>query len=267
MNTETIKLPSGFSITYREMNGEDEICLSQVENIKNGTQLNLFLSRIITDTDNPAHKDDSGNQKRKYTPEEIGEWPLANKYYAALRARIFSLGNELHFKYKHQGETIKDPMGIEYDQDLNEYVAPLERWEELTQEELDALSPVSIKPYPAGAKTQFEFTTSSGLLVRWSLLSSYGEKNILAKLRGELSKNDDFISRQLETKTGDKWFPVGNFRNFSSRDLAEIRGEFKKYDVNFAMPIEITSKKTGKVDLIPAIALEEFFFPTTIQSL
>tara|TARA_R110001599_G_scaffold15757_6_gene65422 strand:+ start:20329 stop:21126 length:798 start_codon:yes stop_codon:yes gene_type:complete len=264
MNKEKFKVPSGITISIREMNGEDEIALSEKQTIEAGNQLNIFISRVVIGTDVDLTTDEHPN-KTLYTEEDIALWPLADKYYVALRARILSLGAMMVFNYRFKSESHPNPKGAEYREDLSKFVGDLDNWDNLTQEEKDNIDPVAVRPYPQGSKMEFEFETRSGKNIQWSLLSSYGEKKILRKLDSGVNKNDDFISRKLKIDRGEGNYQlIENFREFTSRELSELRAQFEMYDTAFTMPVEVTSESSGEIDILPAVALEEFFFPTTI---
>lgn len=263
MTTEEFKIPSGKIITIREMNGEDEIALSTQKIIETGNHLNIFLSRIIRKTSEEL-KDAEGNPKKYYSPEDIALWPLADKYYIALKARILSLGKDMVFKYKFQGEKTHDPEGHEYTEDLSRFLGNIDGYEHLTEDELKDYPADAFRPYPKGEQMVFTKQLHSGKTVEWSLLTSYGEKSLLQKLEGTLSMNDGILSRQLKVEKEGHFQLIENLREFSARELAELRAEFKKYDLNSTMPVEVTSPVSEKVVIIPAIGFQEFFFPTTV---
>jgi hypothetical protein len=264
MLTEKITLPTGRVITIREMNGEDEVSLSQTTQLRTREHLNVFLSRITQEAD-PQDVDESGQPLKRYTPNQVAQWPLADKYYAALAARIISLGPDLNFNVTFQGRD-ENRKGYDFTENLTKFYTTLDKYHELTPEELSALDPDAAKPYPKGRQMVHEHTLSSGKQIRWELLSSYGEKLLLQRPADELSKSDEILARKLEILREGKWFLLENLRQFTSRDLVEIRGFFEKYDLKFTMPLSVTSPKTGITESIPAITLEEFFFPTTITS-
>lgn len=253
-------LPDGVTIRVREMNGEDEVALSKVNNVQSGNALPIFLSQIIIDTDEKLE----GGRKR-YTEDEISEWPSNKKYYAAIMARIHSLGWKLNFNFKFDNETSKLPGGgFPYEEDLRIYTAPLEKWHELLPEQLEKVHPLAIRPYTSSQNTlNLKF---GDIEVRLERLSSYGEKLMLNKNQGDLSKKDEFLVRKISVKRpgAPDFMLIESMREFSARQMAEMRAEIQKFDPPFTAPVQLTSPK-GTYTEVPVVTLPEFFFPSGLS--
>jgi hypothetical protein len=254
--SKTLKfiLPHGPYVTIREQNGEDDDILSKVANNTDNTSLTKFLSRVIID---PV-----------LTPDEIALWPVASKYYALLKSRIFSMGSLLEFKYTFDNPKTKKPVELTLEEDLSNYDADLESMMNMTSQEIEdlGLSPYQIRPYPLRGKLNTETTLSTGRRVAMDIMNSEGETKSLQVNRDELTINDELRFRNFRVKpaNSEEWVVVENFREFTSREMQEIRKWASGLEVRFEMPMRIENPFTKEVNMIPLIALPDFFFPRAI---
>src|SRR3972149_804467 len=89
--TLEVPMPSNFSITIREQNGEDDEVISRVGDATDGNSINIFLTRIII-----ANSLLNGG---KTSLADILSWRLRDKYYLLLKSRIHSMGPNLDFDF------------------------------------------------------------------------------------------------------------------------------------------------------------------------
>lgn len=244
----TFKLPSGYEVTIREQNGEDDDILSNQANAMELKNIAAFIASIVTDTDITA--------TRLLTPEQAHQLPSLDKYAILFNSRIFSLGEILEFEYNWG--TKEKPRELEYEIDLREMifnygVTP-------TEEEMNE-KPNAIPFYPLGKQTKdIEIKTTSGKELLFDLQTGEGEAYLLNLPLEEKTKNKELIARNLRLKVNDKYEVVKNFRIFSVNDMTEIRSAVRGYDPVFQgmMPI---AHPDGKDEVnIPVMAVSSFFY-------
>jgi hypothetical protein len=263
-NKKTIHLPSGFSITIREQHGGDEELLSTPSAVEDGSYIPNYLSAVIIGS--------SLESKSSFSPQEIMDWKVNDKYYALLEARIFNLGDNLRFKYTFQKSQPKIP--LPFVQDLREYTWDLSKPETLPQPgEIDeaepwkSYNPKRIKMYLLGNADGRALKLNSGKEVRYRFLNTHGEQLMAKKNRESINSNDIFRVRFLEWKNphaGNEWFPIENFNVLSSRDLQEIRKDILLTDEGFDLIVDVIHPETGESDEAPIIYIPDFFRPTEI---
>lgn len=247
----TFKLPSGYEVTIREQNGEDDDILSNPVEAKTLMNISRFLSGIVVDTDY--------NSRRKLSPEDIQNMPSLDRYVILMNSRIFSIGKELEFDYDWStGEGKHDTIGYTLDLD-EEFLFDYSTTP--TEEEMEA-KPRAIPFYPSGKQQKdLKITTSSGKELTFDLLNATGEAYVLGLPDSERTKNQELIARNLKLKVGDQYEVVKNFRMFSVKDMLEIRSHIRAYDPVFPGLTEIKHPVSGKAILIPVLGLDNFFFP------
>lgn len=250
-NTLTFKLPSGYEVTIREQNGEDDDILSNPVEAKSLMNISRFLSGIIVDTDY--------NDRHRLTPEEVQDMPSLDRYAIMMNSRIFSIGKELDFDY--------DWSMSEGKPDKKSYVVDLSKeflfdYSKVPSEEEMDEKPNAIPFYPSGKQQKdIHLVTSSGKELTFDLLNANGEAYVLNLPEAERTKNQELIARNLKLKVGDNYELVKNFKMFSVKDMMEIRKTVKDYDPIFAGVTEITNPDTGKSILIPVMSVDNFFYP------
>jgi len=246
-------MPTGQTYTIRETNGEDDDIMSKVANHKDNTAIATFLSRIIV--------------SEKVTPEQILDWPIANKYYLLLKSRIHSLGNILKFKYDWNVPGTDETQTFEYEEDLNKYDAPLKDIMAATDPsiELKKLTPIQIRPYTFPNTLEIEHTLTTGQKIMFTRLNSHGERKAADKPVEETTINDKLRLRDLKVLTTEHgWIKVENFKGFSGKEMVEIRKFVEENEVSFEMPMKIENPNTKQVTYAPLISLTDFFYPTVI---
>jgi len=149
-------LPSKDKIIIREQNGEDDDILSNLADFKSGESVHNFLAGVII-----WHS----RYGKVVTPEMIKKMPQRDKYISLILTRIFSYGDELHFKW--QWEDSKKP--DEYTEDLNiyiwDYTKPLPKTSD------KEYSKFRIEPYTDDPYQKIEATLQSGKHVRMSYIN------------------------------------------------------------------------------------------------
>lgn len=244
-----IFLPSGFEVTIREQNGQDDETLSMITNGKPRDQMdniNRFITSIVTYN--------SLTQKNFMTLEEVENLKLKDKYYILLKSRIHSLGDEVVFKNTCSNPNCKHEM--ECTEDLNQYDADLENY----NPEASAYK-FAIKPYEVGPEiTHHEFTLASGKTLRFKYLTGKSEKKTLEFYRTNASRNTDLYIRELEIKSSNGWMVLGSMNVFGPKEMAAIRKEVEKHDSQFIMASEVNCPACGNEMLIPLNGIQDFFF-------
>ena len=108
----TFKLPSGYEVTIREQNGEDDDILSNPVDAKTFMNISKFIAGIVTDTDITA--------TRLLTADDVQKMPSLDRYTIMINSRIFSLGKTLEFRYDWEGPAEGQVRTIDYEVDLEE---------------------------------------------------------------------------------------------------------------------------------------------------
>ena len=108
----TFKLPSGYEVTIREQNGEDDDILSNPVDAKTFMNISKFIAGIVTDTDITA--------TRLLTADDVQKMPSLDRYTIMINSRIFSLGKTLEFRYDWEGPAEGQVRTIDYEVDLKE---------------------------------------------------------------------------------------------------------------------------------------------------
>jgi len=87
------KLPSGFLVKIREQNGADDDILSNTVLAKDLTNIDVFLSSLILDTNLPFAT------QGKISKDKIPLIALRDRYFIIFMSRIHSMGEKLVIKY------------------------------------------------------------------------------------------------------------------------------------------------------------------------
>jgi len=243
-NTLTFKTPSGFDVTIREQNGEDDEIISKMKNSTDGSAVNKFLANIIT-----------SHNGTKVTHEGIILWKNKDKYYTLLKSRIFSLGGTI--TYKHQCVNLECQKESTFEENLNLYDRDFSK--PLEESEIDFQYQVT--PYVNGEKLEEELTLSSGKKIKYKYLNGESEKQLLAANKDEISKNTELLVRGIQWFHEEKWQLLLNFRSLSSKDMREIRENIKKFDLPFDAVSEVKCPFCQNRDKISLMAQADFFFP------
>lgn len=243
----TLFLPSGYRVTIREQNGQDDETLSTITNGKPRDQMdntNRFIASIIIN---------NGLTDKPYmTLDEVENMRLKDKYYILLKSRMHSLGEEVVFintctNCKHEMECTED-LTI-YDADLENYKPNPEAYK------------FAIKPYSVPHDvTHHEFTLSSGKRIRFKYLTGKSEKKTLEYYKSTASKNTDLYIRELSVQVGTEWKVLGSMNVFSPKEMAQIRKVVETEDSQFILASEVDCPSCGNQMLIPLNGIADFFF-------
>ena len=253
-NTLKVPMPSGFILTIREQNGEDDDVLSKVTDNNNTESLHNFLAGIIIEN--------SQLEKGKYTTaNDIKKWKLKDKYYLALKSRLHSLGPDITFDNpcKAKGCTHKTSYEEDlskFDQDLSQPIK--KRGDEGYDEGL-------ITTYPNKQETHRIITLASKKVIRYKYIDGIGENKVLEVSEDKLTKNIELRARSIELQkqagSKEEWQKIENFKMFTAREMKEIRIDIKKNDGKFEMFSDLKCGKCNNVVTVPLIAFSNFFFP------
>lgn len=247
--TFTFMTPSGYEVTIREQNGEDDDILSNPVEAQSMMNLSRFIANIIISC--------NYNERGKLTPKEAHELPALDRYCILFNSRKFSLGETVDFTYDWGAENGGKQ---DYTQELDEFLFDYSRVP--TEEEVMA-KPNAIPFYPMG--NQFKditFETSTGKKLKFDLLNARAEAYILELPMDQRTKNKELVARNLMLEVDGKWDKVTNFRMFSVKEMREIRNEVIGNDPVFMGLTTIENPKVpGQSTEISIVALKDFFYP------
>ena len=243
----TFKLPSGYEVTIREQNGEDDDILSNPVDARTFMNISKFISGIVTDTDITAN--------RLLSAEDVQKMPSLDRYAIMLNSRIFSLGKILDFSYDWEGPAEGQVRTLDYEVDLQEEFL-FDYGTIPTMEEMEA-KPNAIPFYPVPKQSKgIQITTKSGKELCFDLLSAEGESYVMNLPAKERTKNQELVARNLQLNVGENYEPVKNFRLFSSQDMMDIRSAVKGTDPVFNGTTQIEDPETKQRIMVPVMAVD-----------
>lgn len=249
-----LTLPSGYKVTIREQNGADDDVLSNQVTAQDLTNINIFLSTLIIDTNLPFAV------KGKLSIEGAKKIALRDKYFIIFASRIHSMGNIVKFKYDW-GEELKGI--VEYEDDLNNYVWDYEK--PLPLEGEPDYYEYRIQPYDHALVYQiFTHTLKSGKTVRFNLLDGNSEAYLIKLSTDQQTKNTELKARNLELKTDTGWEKVENFQFFRKPEMVELHALVADLDPNFNGITELKHPTEKIIEKIQIIAVKDFFYPVEI---
>lgn len=251
--TSTFLIPSGYQITIRELNGDDEDILSNQSTVSDLSNLRIFISGITVETNLPMA---IGG---KLSVEAAGKLLLRDKYFILLMARKHSYGDIVKIPYDW-GKSLGGEMI--YEENLNRYIWDYSKpYPEEGEEHYDNQR---IRPYPADAYDLQHLTLKSGKTLRYHFLDGASETELLQLPIGEQTRNTEIKARGLELDMDGKWVKVENFRFFTRQDLAELHKFFNINDTSFAGATELEHPKTKQIVYSSIMQSNDFFYPGEI---
>ena len=247
MRTFDFVVPSGYTYTIREQNGEDEEILSNPKDLKDLMNFTKFIQAIVVNT--------NFTNSGKLTLEDTLRIPVNDRYCILICSRIFSIGDILEFSYKWP-----DGNKVSYEQDLNELLFDY-AIREGDPRELE-LKPDAIPYYPEGTKVEFEYTLESGKQIKFNIMNGEGERRLVSLPREKQTRNSPLLCRNLQLNVEGNWELVKNFSLFTVKEMHEIRKEVMAVDPTFEGAVDIENPNTGEITRFPIIAAPGFFFLT-----
>lgn len=252
-NTETFTLPSGFSVTIREQNGNDDDVLTNRVTSEDMSNFDIFIAGIVIETDLPF------NVNKRLTVEGARKLLLRDKYFILLKSRINSIGKEISFEYQWGDSREPD----NYTEDLTQFVWDYSK--PFPQPGDEDYYSDRIKPYAKGAYDSIEITTPSGKELRFNILSGIGEKYLLQLSPEAQTKNQELQARQLEIKGEKGWEKVTNFAVFTTSEMRYLRKIVSELDESVVLGSEVRNPRNPEMfDRFPIMSLRGFFFPEEI---
>lgn len=247
-------LPSGYKALIREQNGNDDDIISNQATAKDLTNMNMFISSLVIETDLPFAIN------KKLSIESVRKMLLRDKYFILFSSRIHSMGNLIKFTY----DWGTDNGGIiEYTDDLNNFVWDYNK--EMPEQNSRDFYPYRILPYRHElAYKKFEYQLSSGKNIRFKFLDGHSELYLMNLPVDQQTKNTELKARELEQMIDGEWKTVENFMFFSKKDMAELYKIVGELDPNFNGITELENPKTGEVVKFPIISAKDFFYPVEI---
>lgn len=254
----TFTCPTGRKITIREKNGDDDDILTPIVERKHPEDvinaINEYVMALV--------RHDSLTGKEYITLEDVLNMDLRDKYYILLKSRIHSDGNEL--KFEHTCRNSRCGHKDIYKEDLNIYDADLnpKKYQKSDFE-------YQIFPAPLGSKTEEELLLPSNLKVKYDMMTGKGEIKILDLVgdnpeKAKISKNLDYLARNLQVFHEGKWQPVYSFAIFGSKDMKVLRNSVDTNNAQWSMLSELECPKCGNKHLVALTNIEDFFFPVEV---
>ena len=249
---QTLTTPSGHQITLRMQNGHDDDIISNAIGVEDGTASNKFIAGIVVHTDI--------TENGKFNLDDAKDLKLCDKYFILVASRIFSIGQNLHFKF-----TWSDKIEAEYDEDLGLLI-----WEYGNTEKPFPLSEdeeyykYRIKPHAFGKDKTRTFKTRTGKELRYTFMNGHGEQYIMKIAPEFQSVNTELFGRNIEQKVGEEWVRIQNFKSFTSFDMVDIREEIEKNDPSVDLFTDIPHPTTKEIITYPIVGSTDFFFPRGI---
>lgn len=235
-----VVLPSGQTIHIREQTGEDEEIVSNFKDMESLSSFNKYLARII--------------EKPLVTEVDIEEWLLADKYYALLRSRIYSLGSDLKVNYKcpecgHEANYVFD---------LHEFNADYSNYDEVH-------GPRSVKPYPNGGEKMHTFKVGENQY-RFKLADGETEQKAMKLRKDQVNSLALIRHRKLEwfNDSDQNWYVVQNFKKYTSKEVAAIRANIQEKERNLVIADAIICENCGHRQEIILLFQPDFFSPTAL---
>ena len=243
-NCHTFTVPSGYEVTIREQNGNDDGILSNVSLNKDSASVNAFIQTIVVGV---------SFKEGLLSMDDVLGLRLGDKYCILIQSRIFSLGNTLKFSY----EWVKGAPPTSYEEDLLnfvwDYTLPLPRPGE------KGYFVDRIQPY-ASKEDYLYLTTMSGKKLRYKYLDGFGEQYLLKLPDYNTNINSKLYARELQMDIEGKWITVSDFKLFSAREMNQLRDDIDARDAQFEGAINVENPATGETRYISLISLHDFFF-------
>ena len=249
---QTLITPSGFEVSLRMQNGNDDDILSNADGVMDGTSSNRFIAGIIVDTDITTN--------RKFNLDTARDLKLCDKYFIMIASRIFSIGQILKFSY-HWPDL---PAPTDYEEDLGDYIWDYKDISEFPKKGEEGYLKYRIAPHPFGKESMRQANTASGKVYRYKFMNGHGERFLMNLPSDRQSVNAELLARGLETKMGEGFVPVQNFATFSPMDMMDIRKDVSTHDESINLITELKHPKTGAIMEYPIIGTSDFFFPREI---
>lgn len=252
-NIMEVELPSGYWVKIREQNGEDDDIISNPVLAKDLKNLSIFLSTLIIDTNLPFSKGG------RLSIEDTDKLLVNDQAVILLASRINSLGSELKFTFDWGEKGGK----YDYTEDLEKYLwkyisGPDEfPWKESDENYFE----YRCKPYPPNAYETKSFTLSSGKEIQMKHMDVTSQKELLNLTAEKVTKNREFIIRDLKLKQNGEWVKVQQFKFFTSRDMQEMRSILSNFDAPFKGLTYLENPGTGESTLYQFMGNPNFFFP------
>lgn len=250
---KTLQLPSGFEVTIREQNGHDDDIISNQALAKDLTNLNMFISSLVIDTNLPFAKN------RKLDLEGARKLVLRDKYFILFASRVHSIGNIVKFDY----DWGQDNGGKQsYSDDLNNFIWDYKK--PLPEEDSSEFYEYRLLPYNVNPYDKQEMTLATGKLLRFNLLNGESELYLLNLPPDKQTKNNELLARNLEQYVENRWVKVENFLHFTKKDMIELSNKILLLDKEWKGLTELHNPLDKGNILFPIVAVPDFFYPAEI---
>lgn len=245
--TKEVTLPSGNVVLIREQTGEDDSILTNTKSSSEGNSFDKFIAAIVVSS--------KKHDNKQLTLQDVTKMRLRDKYAILFNSRIFSLGNILQFEYTWEGNKLPTA----YEEDLNQYVWDYSK--PFPKEGEQDYYKYRIKPYPEKGDI-IEATLSSGKEISFNFLDGQGEIFLSRLNESTRNINSPLRARNLKIKGPDgNYHLVELFKEFTSKDMMEIRSLVNKYDEEYFPLTELVNPETNEITFINLTVSLDFFFP------
>lgn len=249
-NKKQLILPSGYWVTIREQNGNDDDILSNQATAKDLTNVNIFLSSLIIETNLPMAVNG------KLSSDNVRKILLRDKYFILFASRAHSMGDIVKFQFDW-GEG--NGGILEYSESLSVYLWDYSKPFPLEGEE--NYSRNAIIPYPVNAYEEQEVVLKTGKHLKYHFLDGNSEKALMDLPLTQYTRNSEIKARGLKQLVNEQWVKVDNFMYFSKSEMGELNAHIKNVDPLFAGTTEVVNPETNEVVNYPIMRAEGFFYP------
>lgn len=251
--TETFLTPSGYNVTIRELNGNDEDILSNKSTAADLTNLRILLSEVIIDTDLPMAING------KLNIESAKDLLLRDMWFIILKVRTNSYGNLVKLKY----DWGKKNGGIlDYEENLERYIWDYSK--PFPEEGDPNYDPERIKPYNKNSYGKQTLTLSNQKKIRFNFLDGHSQSYLINLPIDQQTRNTELKARNIELFHGDDYVKIENFTFFKRNEMAELHKFFNENDTTFAGLTEIEHPTTKEMDYLSIMSSNDFFYPGEI---
>lgn len=247
-SVKEVILPSGNKIFIRELNGGDDDVLTSSGRASTGESLLDWISGIAT-------KD--FERSKLITPEEVGRWPLHDKYYAVLAIRVHSFGCIITFKHTCSNKACKKESLFE--ENLAPYIWDYSKPVPLPSD--PEYFKYRAKNYPNGINPTITATLSNNMVVSFNLMTTAGEQYLLSLPEDSISRNQGLIAREFSVRQGETPLKIKDFSVFPSSIMREVVKLVEEADPTFDMITSTTCPYCGNTEEFPLLLLTDFLYP------
>lgn len=223
MEMYTFTLPSGAEVELKEMNGEDELALTNPKLMKSGDGTNQVLQSCIVRL----------GDKTEITKPDVLDLLAGDRQFIMVMLRQITYGNEAELSITCQNKECGEK---------NSVVINIDEME--------------VTPYPPEREFKYDLPRSKKTVV-FGLLDGHHERRLLS-----LQKTTLHTTMLMRIKSiGGEPITGNSLNKLPLKDLSDLRAEFKRVDGGIDTTINTRCTECGAVINTRAEAEADFFFP------